>query len=119
LKAVDSARQAAKPAIDRRSSGDSVPPAHHHLGVAERDQPRGVADRMCPGGAGGDHGVIGPLEAVGDRHIAGGEVDETPREKNGDTRPGRVPSAPGRSLPNAADAPMPEPIITPMTISSS
>ena len=49
---------------------------HHHVGVAERDQPRGVADGMRPGRAGGHHRMVRPLQPMRDRHIAGGEIDQ-------------------------------------------
>ena len=51
----------------------------HHIGVVQRDQPRGVADGMRAGGAGGDHGVVGALEADADRDLAGGQVDQPAR----------------------------------------
>ena len=53
-------------AIDRQfgAAGD------HHIGVAKRDQPAGVADRVRAGRAGGDDRVIWALEIVGDRNLA-------------------------------------------------
>jgi hypothetical protein len=44
LKPVESARQAAKPAIERRFHGRFRAARHHHVGVAERDEPRRIAD---------------------------------------------------------------------------
>ena len=80
MKPVDNARQAAKPATERRFTGDSVPPATIHLGIAEGDQTRRVADGMRPGRAGGDDGMIGALEAEFDGDVAGGKVDQAPPE---------------------------------------
>ena len=48
----------------------------HHVGIAERHQPRGIADGMRAGRAGGDHGVVRTFEAMLDRDIAGGEIDQ-------------------------------------------
>jgi len=49
---------------------------HHDVGVAVPDHPGRVADGVRAGGAGGDHRVVGPLEAVADRHLARGQVDQ-------------------------------------------
>ncbi len=54
---------------------------HHHVGVAQRHQSRCIADGMRAGRAGGDDRVVGTLQLVPDRHVAGGEIDETPRNK--------------------------------------
>ena len=59
-------------AVDRRFRAAR----HHHVGVAERDQARGIADRVRAGRAGGDDRVVRPLQPVLDRDIAGGEVDQ-------------------------------------------
>ena len=53
-----------------RTAGD------HHVGIAEGNQPGRIADGVRAGGTGGDHGMVRPLEAVADRHVAGGEVDQ-------------------------------------------
>ena len=53
----------------------------HDVRVAQPDQPRGVADRMRAGRAGGDHGMIGAFQAECDRDIAGGEVDQAARDE--------------------------------------
>ena len=53
-------------AVDRRFGAAR----HHHIGVAERDQPPGVADRVRAGRAGGDHRMVGALQIVGDRNLA-------------------------------------------------
>ena len=53
----------------------------HDVGVAERDQPGRVADRVNAGGAGGDDAVVRALEAVFDREVAGGEVDQRGRNE--------------------------------------
>ena len=52
--------------VDRRFGAAG----HHHVGVAERDQPRRVADGVGAGGAGRDDRVVGALEPVLDRHVA-------------------------------------------------
>ena len=80
LKPVDSARQAAKPAIEMPVDRRFGAARHHHVGIAERDQPRRVADRVRAGRAGGDDRVVRTLEAVRDRDIAGGEIDQAARE---------------------------------------
>ena len=49
---------------------------HHHVGIAERDQARRVADRVRAGRAGGHDRMVRPLQAVLDRHVAGGEIDQ-------------------------------------------
>ena len=54
-------------AADRRLR----PARHHHLGVLPHDQPGGVTDRMRASRAGGNRGMVGPLEAVLDRNVAG------------------------------------------------
>ncbi len=66
----------AEPA-DRRlgAAGD------HHVGIVPHDHPRRVADRVRAGGAGGDHRMVGPLEAVADRDMAAGEVDQRRRNE--------------------------------------
>ena len=48
----------------------------HHLGIAERDQARRIADRMRAGRARRHDRMIGPLQPVLDRDIAGGKVDQ-------------------------------------------
>ena len=81
LKPVDSARAGGEAgdaeAADRRlgAAGD------HHVGVVERDQPRRVADRVRAGRAGRDDRVVRALEAVADRDMAGGEVDQADRDE--------------------------------------
>ena len=57
LKPVDSARTAANPAIEIRLTGDSAAARHHDVGIAQRDHPAGIADRMRAGRAGGDDGA--------------------------------------------------------------
>ena len=80
LKPVESARQAQKPAIAEAVDRRFGAARHHHVGVAERDQAAGVADRVRAGRAGRDDGVVRTLEAVLDRDVAGGEIDEPARE---------------------------------------
>ena len=53
----------------------------HHVGVAERDQPRRVADRVGAGRAGGHHRVVRPLEAEADRDLAAHQVDQARRDE--------------------------------------
>ena len=60
------AKAGQREAVDRRFGAAR----DHHVGVAERDQPPGVADRVRAGRAGGDDGVVGTLEIVGDRDLA-------------------------------------------------
>src|SRR4029077_10871024 len=52
---------------------------HHHIGVAKRNQPAGIANRVSAGRTGRDHSMIGPLERMGDRYITGGEIDQPAR----------------------------------------
>ena len=49
---------------------------HHDVGIIERDEARRVADGMRAGRTGGDHSVVGTLEAELDRHEARGQVDQ-------------------------------------------
>src|SRR5437879_917759 len=51
---------------------------HHHIGVVERDQPACIADRVGAGRTRRDHRMVGTLEAVLDRYIAGSQIDQTP-----------------------------------------
>ena len=53
-----------------RAAGD------HHVGIVECDQPRGIADGVRAGRAGGDHGMVGTLVAVADLHLAGHQIDQ-------------------------------------------
>ena len=46
-------------AVDRRFGAAR----HHHVGIAERDQPAGIADGVRPGRTRGDDGVVGTLQA--------------------------------------------------------
>jgi len=56
---------------------------HHHVGIAQRDQPRGVADRMRAGRAGGHDRVVRPLQAMADRDMAGSQVDDVAGDEEG------------------------------------
>ena len=38
---------------------------HHHVGIAQRNQPAGIADGVRAGRAGGDHGVVRALQTHG------------------------------------------------------
>ncbi len=66
-------------AIDRRFGAAR----DHHLGLAERDKPRGVANRVRAGGAGRHDGVIRALEAMHDGYIARGEIDDPAGNEEG------------------------------------
>ena len=48
----------------------------HHVGIPERDQATGIADRVRAGGTRGDDRMIGTFEPEFDRHIARGEIDD-------------------------------------------
>ncbi len=72
----------------RGKSGDAEPAdrrfgaaAHHDVGVVEHNQPAGVADRMGAGRARGHHRMVRPAEAIADRNMAGGEVDQIGRDE--------------------------------------
>ncbi len=54
---------------------------HHHVGIAEGDEACGIADGVGAGGAGRDHRVVRPLEAVGDGDIAAGKIDQAARNE--------------------------------------
>jgi hypothetical protein len=56
-------------------------PGDHHIGIFPHDEARGIADRMGAGRAGGHHRMIRALEAVFDRNLTRGEVDEAGRDK--------------------------------------
>ena len=53
-----------------RAAGD------HDVGVAVLDEAHGVAHRVGARGAGGDHRVIRALEAVADRDLTRGQIDQ-------------------------------------------
>src|SRR5665213_2308966 len=53
----------------------------HHVGVVPDDEPRRITDGVRAGRARGHHGVVRPPEAVADRDVAGGEVDEVGRDE--------------------------------------
>src|SRR5436190_9459734 len=53
-----------------RSAGE------HDVGIVVLDHPRGVADRMRAGRAGGDDGMIRLHQAVFDRNLPGNEIDQ-------------------------------------------
>ena len=55
----------------------------HHVGVAVGNEPRSIADRVQTGGARRRHGVVGPLQTVADGNVAGGKVDQQPRDEQG------------------------------------
>ena len=55
--------------------------SEHHIGIAERDQPRGIADGMRTRRAGGDHGMVRTFQPMLDRDIAGREIDQASRNE--------------------------------------
>ena len=76
MKLVESARQAAKPAIAKRQTGNSVPPAS--ITSASPSATRREASPMAcaPGRAGRDHGVVRTFQPMLDRDIARREIDQ-------------------------------------------
>ena len=48
----------------------------HHVGIAEDDQPCGIADGMRAGRTGRHDGMVRPFQAVPDRHLARDQVDD-------------------------------------------
>ena len=50
------------------------------VGFARTDDPRGIADRLHARRTGGDRRTERALEAVLDRHLTGGEIDEEGRD---------------------------------------
>ena len=87
-------------AIDRRFRAAG----HHHLRIAERDEPRGIADGMGAGGAGGHHRVVRALEAMLDGDVAAGQVDEAAGDEEGRDAARAALDQGGRGLVDAADA---------------
>ena len=63
---------------------------HHDVGVAERDQAAGVADRVSARRAGGDDGMIGPFELMRDGDLAADEVDQSAWDEEGRDAPGTL-----------------------------
>ena len=92
-----------------RATGD------HHVGIAQRDQPAGIADRMRAGRARRHDGVIGPLELMLDRDVARRQIDQAARnEERADPAGALSPSAGSTVSAMPARPPMPEPIRTPV-----
>ena len=81
LKWVESARAAAKPATPEPADRGLGAAGDHHVGIAERDQPAGVADRMRAGRAGGHDRMVRALEAEPDRDLAAHQVDQAGRDE--------------------------------------
>src|SRR4026209_1495659 len=80
----------------------SPPATSHPTGPARRRGRRGIADGVRAGRAGRDDCMVGALEAVPDRDVAGGEVDEPPRnEERTHPAPPPVPQDP-RGIGDAA-----------------
>ena len=61
-------------AIDRRFGAAR----DHHIRVAQRNQPPGVADRMGAGRTRGHDRMIGAFQLMRDRDIAAGQIDQPP-----------------------------------------
>ena len=61
-----------------RIDGRFCTTCQHHISIVERNHPRGIADGVRAGGAGGDDGMIGAHEAVFDGNLPGDEVDQPP-----------------------------------------
>ena len=55
----------------------------HHVGIAQHDQPRRIADGMGAGRAGGDDRMVRPLEAEADRDLPGHKVDQRTGNEEG------------------------------------
>ena len=88
---------------------------HHHVGIAQRDQARRIADGVRAGRAGRDDGVVGALELVLDRDVAGGEIDQAARnEERADAARALFLQQQRRSRRCRGRPPMPEPISTPV-----
>ena len=64
-----------------RLTGDSAPPATITSASPSAIMPRGIADGMGAGRTGGDHRVVGTLEAEGDGDEAGSEIDDAARNE--------------------------------------
>jgi len=56
---------------------------HHHVGVAVLEDATGLAKAVQAGGAGGDHGQVGPFEAQAHGDVARNHVDDGGRNKEG------------------------------------
>src|SRR5262245_44056418 len=81
-------RPAGGEAGDRQATDRALGAARNHdVGIIERDQPRGIADGMCAGRTGRDHGMVGALETMFDRHVSRGQIDEAPWNKEGTDAP--------------------------------
>src|SRR5262249_8634874 len=79
-------RGGARPAGDESGHADARdrrlrPTCQHHLGIAERNQACGIADRVRTGRASGYNCVVGPLQAMGNRYIAGRQIDQSARNE--------------------------------------
>ena len=59
------------------------PARHHHIGVVQRDHPGRIADGVGAGGAGGDRSMVRPLQAVADRNLTAGQIDQGAGDEEG------------------------------------
>ena len=59
------------------------PAGDHDIRIAPLDQTRRIPDGMSPGGTGGDHGVVRPLEAIANRHLTRDQVDQRAGNEEG------------------------------------
>ena len=66
-----------------RHDGALGPARHHHIGIVQHDHPRRVANSVHAGGAGRHDGVVRPLQAVADRDLAAGQVDQGRGDEEG------------------------------------
>ncbi len=88
-----------------RLIADSVPPGDHDVRIAQRDHARGVADGVRTGRAGRHGRVVGALQPVLDRDIAGGQVAQAgPGMKKGERRRGPRSLSTRRGVVDAAQA---------------
>ncbi len=56
---------------------------NHHIRIAESNEAGGIATSVRAGCTGRDDRVVRPAQLVLDRHMAGGQIDETARNEEG------------------------------------
>src|SRR5271165_1598103 len=93
--------------------------AYHYIGIIEHDHPRRIADRMRPARAGRNHCMVWAGEAVTDRDMAGGKVDQIGRDEK--RRQAAWPALVQGNAPSVipGSPPIPEPIMTPVRSQAS